>query len=254
MFRKIRVALLLGILFIVAMNAWVERANSRNWERTLRVVVYPINGDHSRAGANHIRALDREAFIPVETYFRTQGQRYDIPLKNLVDIRLAGEVKELPPPLPAGAGMLDTMLWSLKLRYWAFTVDDYEGPAPEVKMFMLFFDPATHEKLPHSVGLEKGLVGVVQAYAGRRFTPRNNVVFTHELLHTVGATDKYQPGNNLPLFPGGFAEPDRQPRLPQAMAEIMGGRIPISETRAVMPKNLEQTLIGPLTAREINWL
>lgn len=236
------------------MNAWVDRANSRNWERTLRVVVYPINGDRSRAGANHIRALDREDFIPVETYFRMQGQRYDLPLKNLVDIRVAGEVEELPPALPEGASVIDTMLWSLKLRYWAFKVDEYDGPAPEVKMFMLFFDPATHEKLPHSVGLEKGLISVVQAYAGRRFTARNNVVFTHELLHTVGATDKYQPGSNLPVYPEGYAEPDREPRLPQSMAEIMGGRIPLNETRAVMPRGLDQTLIGPVTALEINWV
>ncbi len=254
MFRKIRIALLLAILFAVAMNAWVDRANSRNWERTLRVAVYPINGDQSRAGARYIRALEREDFLPVEAYFKEQGQRYDLPLKNLVDIRLAHEVTEPPPALPAGAGMLDTMLWSLKLRYWAFRVDKYEGPAPEVKMFMLFFDPATHDKLPHSVGLEKGLIGVVQAYAGRRFAARNNVVFTHELLHTVGASDKYHPGNNMPVFPEGYAEPDRTPRLPQSLAEIMGGRIPLGETRAVMPGSLAQTLIGPVTAMEINWL
>ncbi|HFD92267.1 MAG TPA: hypothetical protein ENJ22_03165 [Gammaproteobacteria bacterium] len=254
MFRKIRITLLLVVLFAVAMNAWVDRANSRNWERTLRVAVYPVNGDHSQASAHYIGTLEREDFLPVETYFRAQGQVYDIPLKNLVDIRLAPEVAELPPTLPAGASMLDTMLWSLKLRYWAFRVDNYDGPAPEVKVFMLFFDPATHDRLPHSVGLEKGLIGVVQAYAGRRFTARNNVVFTHELLHTVGASDKYNPRDNLPLYPGGYAEPDRHPRLPQSMAEIMGGRIPITETRAVMPKSLAQTLIGPLTALEINWL
>jgi len=34
----------------------------------------------------------------------------------------------------------------------------------------------------------------------------------------------------------------------------MGGRIPISETQAEIPKSLKHTLIGEKTAREIGWL
>ncbi len=83
---------------------------------------------------------------------------------------------------------------------------------------------------------------------------KNNVVIAHELLHTVGATDKYSPADNLPLFPIGYADPDRQPLYPQSMAEIMGGRIPVSETQAVIPKSLVQAMIGPQTALEINWI
>jgi hypothetical protein len=34
----------------------------------------------------------------------------------------------------------------------------------------------------------------------------------------------------------------------------MGGRTPISEDKAEIPKSLKQTLIGTKTAREIGWL
>jgi hypothetical protein len=34
----------------------------------------------------------------------------------------------------------------------------------------------------------------------------------------------------------------------------MGGRIPIDEHNAVIPKSLNYTLIGEETAREIGWL
>jgi len=81
----------------------------------------------------------------------------------------------------------------------------------------------------------------------------NAVVIAHELLHTLGATDKYAPDSNLPRFPDGYAEPQRSPRHPQTFAEIMGGRIPIDESRADIPDSLGLTLIGPVTAAEIGW-
>jgi hypothetical protein len=34
----------------------------------------------------------------------------------------------------------------------------------------------------------------------------------------------------------------------------MGGRVPIDETKAQIPKSLAQTLIGEKTAKEIGWL
>ena len=82
---------------------------------------------------------------------------------------------------------------------------------------------------------------------------RNNVVIAHELAHTVGATDKYNPANNQPVFPIGYAAPDREPRYPQRDAELMGGRVPRATTEAVMPKSLKQVRVGPATALELRW-
>ena len=76
----------------------------------------------------------------------------------------------------------------------------------------------------------------------------------HEILHTVGASDKYNPRTNQPLYPIGFAEPDRDPVFPQKKAEIMAGRVPLEENKAEIPKGLKQTVIGQATATEIRWL
>jgi hypothetical protein len=95
------------------------------------------------------------------------------------------------------------------------------------------------------------MVGIVNAYAGKRQAGTNNVVIAHEFLHTLGATDKYDPASGMPDFPLGFAEPDRTPRFPQRFAEIMGGRIAISKTDAMVPKNLKFVTIGAQTAEEI---
>ena len=78
-------------------------------------------------------------------------------------------------------------------------------------------------------------------------------MIAHELLHTLGATDKYDPNGSLPLFPDGYADPQASPLLPQKRAEIMAGRIPISDTRAEIPADMTQVVIGAQTAREINW-
>jgi hypothetical protein len=40
---------------------------------------------------------------------------------------------------------------------------------------------------------------------------------------------------------------------PQQFAEIMAGRTPVSEDKAVIPSGLHATLIGEKTAFEINW-
>ncbi len=57
----------------------------------------------------------------------------------------------------------------------------------------------------------------------------------------------------MPRHPDGYAEPDAQPLLPQRLAEIMGGRIPVANDRAEIPESLAQTLIGNATAAEIGW-
>jgi len=37
-------------------------------------------------------------------------------------------------------------------------------------------------------------------------------------------------------------------------AEIMAGRIPLSETQSNMPKDLHFSLVGETTTKEINWI
>ena len=76
-------------------------------------------------------------------------------------------------------------------------------------------------------------------------------IIAHEFLHTLGATDKYDPTDGQPLAPHGLAEPERSPLYPQRYAEIMGGRIARSADEAIIPKSLKYAVIGRQTASEI---
>jgi len=253
LFRSVRITLLLLVLFFVAMNSWLTRLRSTDWNESLWLVVYPVNGDGSAATRNYIDSLNRDSFRAIESFLGREAARYGVDIREPVTIRLAPQPGEGPPSPPTDGNTLSVMLWSLQLRYWAFANDTFEGPKPDVQMFVVYYDPQRHDRLQHSLGIQKGLIGVVNAFAARELAQTNNVVIAHEFLHTLGASDKYHPASNQPLYPSGYAEPQREPLHPQRRAEIMGGRIPLSEQRAEMPDSLEQCMVGPETALEIRW-
>ena len=254
MWRAIRIVVLLFILATVAQGAWMARARTASWNETLRVAIYPIHGDDAAGTAAHVGALRREPFASIETFFRQEAERYGLPLKAPVEITLAPRVDSVPPAPPPAAGSIESVLWSLQMRFWAWRYDTHPGPRPHVRLFVLYFDPAQRQRLAHSVGLQKGMLGRVNAFADDAMAETNNVIIAHELLHTLGATDKYDPAGNRPHYPDGYAEPKLEPLHPQRYAEIMAGRIPLEPTRAEIPRTLDETLIGAATAREINWL
>ncbi len=253
-FKTFRVWLLLIIFVLVGLDAWLTKLRSTSWDHPLRVVVYPINGDGSEAAARYIERLDAARFDGIEHLVKTEAARYGVGISEPVNIAVASELKEAPPLPPKQGNVFEIIWWSLKLRLWANGMDHYDGPAPEVRAFTLYYDPATHPLLEHSTGLEKGMIGVIKLFAAEAMTAQNDTVMLHELLHTLGATDKYDLGSNQPLYPDGYAEPGLQPRLPQRKAEVMAGRIPLSEARAEMPERLDKVIIGPATAREIGWI
>ena len=97
------------------------------------------------------------------------------------------------------------------------------------------------------------MLGICNVFSDRAMAGSNKVVAAHEMLHTLGASDKYAGMDSLPVFPIGYAEPDRNPLYPQRYAEIMGGRVPLSTVEAKIPTALRNVRIGAATAVEINW-
>jgi len=254
-FRTLRILILLVILAAVGGEAYLSKLRTTDWDDSLWVSVYPINVDGSDRVAQYIDQLQDEDFLPVEDFFIEEAERFALNEDRPMIVRLAPTVRELPPEPPPGGERLAIALWSLRLRYWAWSMQrEYGGPPANITLFVKYYDPAKVDSLPHSLGLQKGLLGVVNAFASRKYRGRNQVVMAHELLHTVGASDKYDMETAQPAFPDGYAEPDRSPRYPQRFAEIMGGRIPLSNNSARMPSGLNYTLIGYATAQEIGWV
>ena len=253
MAKGLRVAVLLFVLATVAAGAWQQRTLTTEWKRTLDVVIYPINGDGREATAAYIAALDGASFSPIVEFARREAQRYGVGLATPVAVKMGPRVGSTPPAIPAGRATLEVMLWSLQLRFWAWRNDHYAGPKPDVRVFAVYFDPAVTSRVDHSVGMKEGMIGIARVFAASHMTEENNVVIAHEILHTFGATDKYDLATGQPLVPDGLADPEQTPLYPQQAAEIMGGRIALSESRSDTPRSLELAVIGPKTASEINW-
>lgn len=252
--KSVRVFLLLLILALVAFDAWITRIRTTDWDQPLRLTVYPIAGDGEESTRKYIERLKREDFVALEIFLQREAQAWQVPNTQPLRVTLGRQIGERPPLPPEDRSLLGTMWWSLKLRWWANRMESGQPrPHSQVRIFVLYYDPAVSPALAHSLGLQEGLIGVVHAFATRHMTQTNNVIIAHELLHTLGATDKYDPETGYPRYPQGFADPQREPLYPQAAAEIMGGRIPLSSERAAIPEGLRDAVVGPATALEIGW-
>jgi hypothetical protein len=249
----LRILFLLIVLLVVAVKTWQDRYLSTRWHEPLYVAIYPIAADESSVTRAYVAGLDAERLKPIDRFFAREAARYRLHTDEPIRTRLRPELHETPPPRDPSAGVLATALWSLRLRYWAWRVGGQAQDPEDIRMFVLYHDPALTPTVPHSLGLRQGLIGVVYAFAAPEMDGSNDVVIAHELLHTVGATDKYDPVNDAPRFPDGFGDPAQQPLYPQASAEVMAGRRMVAPNSWQQAEGLDEVVIGPLTALEIRW-
>ncbi len=253
MLRLLRKGILLYILLLVAVGDWLMQQRLTSWEDPVRVGIYPINGDRSEVSQRYIGRLSQDDFDRMAEYLRQQATRFGVNHDEPVRFVLMPEVEAQPPLPPRSGNVLEVIWWSLNLRWWVWTLDVPETTSVDIKMFVRYFDPGVHRVLEHSLGLKSGRVGIVNAFSSRHYKGSNQVIMSHEFLHTLGATDKYDPATDLPRYPEGYADPELTPRYPQRFAELMGGRIPVSPLKAEIPRRLSDTIVGLATAREIGW-
>ncbi|MDB6083651.1 MAG: hypothetical protein JWN43_1532 [Gammaproteobacteria bacterium] len=253
-FRTLRVAILLLILGMVAVTTWQDRYRSTRWREPLFVAIYPVAADESTVTSRYVESLAGAQFTDIDFFFAREASRYHLRTNEPIRTRLRPSLQGLPPQRAARAGVISTAVWSLRLRYWAWRTSRHAREPEDVRIFVLYHDPALNPTVPHSLGLTKGLIGVVYAFAVPDMTGANNVVIAHELLHTVGATDKYDPADDAPRFPEGYGDPRQIPLYPQKKAELMAGRRMLSHTRWEQPSSLDEVVVGGATALEIRWL
>lgn len=251
--KRIRLVLLIAILVLVAHHQWNERTRHARWDAPLFVAIYPIPGDTSAAAARAIEALDRDALAPINDYLGQQAAHYGIDLQRPFYIEVGRPPVNVPRPPPVGGHFGQRIAWVAQVRWWRWRFDD-QGLDPDIIVLARYFDPESNPVLPHSTGLQPVRLVIANLYAGARWQGSNQVVLLHEILHTLGATDKYDLSTGRPLYPDGYAEPERDPRYPQRYAELMAGRIPVDPDKAIQADSLSSTRIGPETARELNWM
>ena len=250
--RHLRYLILLLILLFVAVNETVNEFRTTSWDRPLWVRVYAVNGDGRGTTDKYIDGLESRDFKPIEEFINREAQRHGVSI-DAIQIEYDGRLQSHPPQPPSGQNIAENIWWSLKFRVWAMRrAWSSDNDVGDIELFVSYYDTATTQSLRHSIGLQRGLIALINAFADPAYSGSNQVVIAHELMHTLGARDKYD-ARSMPLHPQGFAEPFNRPRYPQARAEIMGGRIPLSPGEARMPESLGEVVVGIYTAAEVNW-
>lgn len=251
MWKNIRVAILLVVLLVVAVNAY--RDQNQDWNQPIYILLHPINADGRTTTQQYIQQLQQDDFAEVKQYLEKNSQQYRGQSSYFM-IQIGRELQQTPPKMAEQPSILNNILWSLKFRFYAWKQHQSVDGSPSLTLYLNFYDPKQSRELKHSTALERGRIGSVNLFALPKQAAQNNVVLVHELLHGFGATDKYNLNNGEPIFPIGYAQADQQPLYPQTEAEIMGGRIPLSEHKSKMPNDLNETVISILTAREVGWI
>lgn len=251
--RKLRILLL---LIVLAPLVWFFRIGTDpvpDWQQPLRVAVYPYNVDASAAVDAYLAGFGQADLDLIGDYFADQADRYHLPLQRPFEFVIGQRIANAPPMPPREQAWLGQLQWALSLRLWRMRFDD-QGLAPDIVTVARFNAVTEVPPSHHSIGIAELRLAIANLPAVETHRGYGRVLLAHEILHTVGAQDLYHPATGLPVFPAGYAEPNRDPRYPQSEAELMAGRIPVEPGRAVQAMALDQTRIGPRTAREIGWL
>ena len=248
--RTFRLFILLAVAAAIALFHFTRDTGPPGWERPLKVVIYPENADGSARARSHIESLEPGRFQAVEDFMAEQAARYSLEIEKPFVLEVAAPITGAPTA-PDYESFWAHLRWGISLRLWYWTFD---GKRHDADITVIARYRAAESSGPlHSLGIPAMNLVVANLETGADVHGLNNVVVAHELLHTVGASDLYDLETGLPEYPEGYAEPDREPLYPQSAAELMAGRIPLAQGRAVQATRLEQVIIGARTAHEVGW-
>jgi hypothetical protein len=260
-FFFVRVSVLLFILLVVVLYAVRDlrsRRARKDWDHTLDVaiVLVHVEGraqvDDEATAALHARITGLEDRLEAEA--RRHGHAGPKPFR----LKLFGPViASMPPPSPASDGVMDLVRQALDSRAWCAAVDPRAGVVPDhwdTRIYVVARKPASETRsFVEGQSEQGGRIGMVDVELDASMADLTLFVTAHELMHTLGASDKYDVAGHA-VIPAGLAEPERTPRYPQRFAEVMARNRPLSETNETLITSLDELAVGPATAREIGWL
>lgn len=255
-FYRARVSLLLAILAFVSLWAGTDcyqRRARTTWNRPLKVALVLIEREPvatSTIGLFGERARALERRLATE-YERHNGRNFTPFSFDLKGPLLA---EQAPPSVEPGA--LGLLRYSYALWRWTRELDARAGVERsdyDARIYLVM-KPASPGRVAFVEGAGEygGRIGVAQADIEPGMIDFSLFVAAHELMHTLGASDKYDDAGNA-LYPDGFAEPEKTPLYPQPGAEIMARDLPLTSVSARPPNSLDELFVGNATATEIGW-
>jgi hypothetical protein len=271
--RRLRRGILfvaLGVVSIWGYLAWRADNFTFAWSRPFAVALIAVTGPGTEFDEESDRVLFTE-FLSTENdsagsaagitrWLERETKRHGVEGPSPpVEFTAYGPIaRDVRPPLPPSEGLGFLERWRRTREFLGYFREAARAggvrlSSHDATVFVYFYgesEAQTHEK-EHSVATRRERLGVVFAPRERQQLARRAVLVAHELLHTLGATDKY--AGEVSVFPDGYADPERQPLLPQDHAEIMALGIPTLPGFEVRVESLVECQVGRKTAEEIGW-
>lgn len=260
-FFQIRVAVLLAILLVVLLYAWHdinERRDRASFRRPLDVAVVLLQyGPRDAATSAATGQLLLRVNALQDTLFSEQ-RRYRSEAEPLLRLSAFGPVPVLrEPPAPTSESFWGAALHTYEL--WRYTrVVDAAAQLPsrafDSRIYVLI-EPVQSQarKLVEGFSEQGGRVGVARVQLDASTVDLGLSVVAHELMHTLGASDKYA-ADGAALIPMGLGDPEQSPLYPQRRAEVMARNRVVSPGHEVILDTLAELSVGSTTAREIGWI
>lgn len=257
-FYRVRVTLLLSLLAVVVLWAasdWQRRRARKSWTAPLRIALVlverePVPEATLSALRNRIFDLERRLQSERRRHTGRDLAPFAFVVKGPVSTSSAA-------PRVAEQDFLGLVAHTLSLWRWTRDIDQRAGVewrGYDSRIYLVL-KPAAHAAPAFVEGESEdgGRVGVASADIDAAMIDFTLIVATHELMHTLGASDKYDQTGHA-RYPDGFAQPHRDPPFPQPGAEIMARNVPLGPGSERPPESLSELFVGDVTAREIGWL
>jgi hypothetical protein len=257
-FYYARLVVWMVVFLAVAGWAWNdmrERRERNAWLRPLHVGFVLL-----RAGPVSDETSDmlRARMTDLQTHLEREFQRWR-PTEQVPFIFSVYGPLDISVPPPESYSEKFTDLAYFAYQQWRYLRDvDTRAHVPrselDSRIYLVIRPPNTGNlQFVEGQSEQGGRVGVVNVQLDESMVDFALIVATHELLHTLGASDKYDEYGHA-LVPDGLAEPDKVPPFPQQYFEVMARNRPVSPEAEEPPEAVEQLRIGRKTAQEIGWL
>jgi hypothetical protein len=255
-FFRVRVGVLLVVLAAVIIygvrDSW-SRSARRDWQRPLEIALIllergVVDPDALAAFQARVPALER---VLTREFMRHGGRFRPFRFQRFGPV----PVNDPPPAAAAAPGSFEPFRIAYELFRFARRSDRAAGlvGSYDGKIYAVLSPPESARRaLVEGLGQDGGRIAVTAIELSQDSIDFGLFVVTHELLHLLGAGDRYSPDGTT-IIPDGLGEPEREPLYPQDSVEVMArGRV-LEPGREVPPSDLDELRIGAKTAAEIGW-
>jgi hypothetical protein len=255
-FYRARVSLLLtilaGVLLWAGTDCYQRRART-NWQRPLNVALVLVEREPIKPRTVY---LLNDRVHELERRLASEYKRHDGREFTPVSFMVTGPVKvEQAPPDMQQQSVFGLLRDTYRLWRWTRDIDARAGVEAgdyDARIYLVMKPANGGLAFVEGESEYGGRIGVAQVDIDPEMIDFSLFVAAHELMHTLGASDKYD-AKGCALFPIGFADPEKPGRYPQPGAEIMARNVPLAPSSERPPNTLEELFVGDATAREVGW-